>query len=449
MFSTASLSGSRVFFQSISVSVADKKMTNTATSEGKHKMSPRRSPKESSGQGVTSEGPMSQTADPNSSADIFALSPATSKRSSGIHKRGVKRRAGSPPLSSTSPVVPQSSPASPRSSRKTSRLLFPNAQSRPKGSEPIYSSSGEWEPKLGSSPAQTTPSPSPVSRKSQTPPEKPRTVRPTPETRTASAPTPLTSGSGVSSGIEVKRAQYIDGDIERQIRHPKKLSKKDKELAYVYVVPAEIDGKKLIKIGHTTEASVITRIKGIVTGKCCNTIQILPLEDKSREHIQIHLFYEQVEKLAHKELANFRHDFICLCGKRHEEYFAVDEDIGHMVVERWARLCALRPFDKDFALTDKWKFHLKRFRGRNHGRPNEKQHEKEDDHLSRHQRWESFLASNRWHWWLYRTRIFIGKGWTHRWQIWSLVLASLLAIFTRSWWSSYPLFITLGAIPLV
>ncbi|KAM7182591.1 hypothetical protein V8F33_014192, partial [Rhypophila sp. PSN 637] len=294
----------------------------------------------------------------------------------------------------------------------------------------------------------------------KTPSDKPlRAVRPTSEPRTASAPTPLTGGSISipSSDTKIKSAQDIDGDIEQQIRQPKRLSKRGKELGYVYVLPAEVDGKRLVKIGHTTEASVNTRIRGITTGRCEGTIRILSRGNASPEHTQVPIFYEQVEKLAHRELANFRHDFVCLCGKRHEEFFAVDEAVGHMVVERWARLCALRqPFDDrlDCAeLKDEWEFHLDQFRERNHGRvlPGEQlqqQHEKNDDHVGRHRRWESFLASKRTDWYLHRACVSWGKVWSHRWQIWSSVLATLLVLSTLSRWSLALFIVNAGGVIL-
>lgn len=418
-------------------------MIDSATPEEKHKSSPRRSPRESSEQRIPFEGPEGQTADPNASADIYAPSAAASKGSSnqqggcrpryghGVRKRKVGRRAVSPSPSATSP---QSSPVpsspSPQSSRKTSRLLFSDAQSRSSCSRPISVGSDKSEPEPGPSTGQITPSPSPA-----------RTTRPTSQPRSASAPTPRTG----SSDTNVKRAQGIDGDIEKQIREPKKLSKRDKELGYVYVVPACIDGKDVIKIGHTTETSVDTRLKAIPTGGCESTIKILELPPTSPEHTQVHLFYEQVEKLAHKELANFRYNFSCGCSKRHGEFFVVDEEIGHMVVERWARLCALRPFHKDCVLKDEWKFHLDRFRERNHNRLGTKNEEK-DDHISRHQRWESFLASKRSDWYLHRAGVLRDKMWAHRWQMWSLVLATLLVISTLSWWSSGFLIVTAGCI---
>ncbi|KAK4159984.1 hypothetical protein QBC43DRAFT_304180 [Cladorrhinum sp. PSN259] len=405
------------------------------------------------------EGPLSQTADPNASADIYASSAAASKGSSnqqggcrprcgpGVQKPKVKQRAASPSPSATSP---QSSPP-PQSSRTTSRLPYHDTQSRSSSSRPssneiIEISSDDSEPELGPStaqttlspsPSQTTPSPSPapttlspppVQRKNETPSDKARAVRPTSEPRTASAPGSLTGSSGISSDTKVKRAQDIDGDIEKQIRQPKKLSKRDKELGYVYVVPACINGKEVIKIGYTAETSVDTRLKAIATGGCESTIKILELPSTSPEHTQVHLFYEKVEKLAHMELANFRYNFSCGCSKKHNEFFVVDEEIGHMVVERWARLCALRPFKfhKDhWVLKDEWKFYLDRFRERNHGRLGKK-HEKKDDHISRHQRWESFLDSKRSAWYVHSTVVWVGKIWARRWQMASSVLAVLL-----------------------
>ena len=261
-----------------------------------------------------------------------------------------------------------------------------------------------------------------------------------------SAPTPLTGGG--SSGTKARRAQDIDGGIEEQMRQPQKLRKKDKKLGYVYVVPAihTASGKKLIKIGVTAEPSVETRLKAITKGLCKNTIDLLPLSESSPEHTQVHLFYEQVEKLAHRELANFRYDFTCRCGTRHEEFFTLDEEVGHMAVERWARFCALRPFTNDWRLKDEWKFHLDQFRERNHSRPSNKQHEKKDDHLGRHQRWESFLASKRSDWYSHRAGVLRNKTWAHRWQLWSLVLAFLLVISTLSWWSSSVFVVTAGFI---
>ncbi len=208
----------------------------------------------------------------------------------------------------------------------------------------------------------------------------------------------------------------------------------------MYVVPAIHDGNKIIKIGFTTKASVNTRLNEI-NSKCRGTIQFLRPSESSPEHHQVKLFYEQVERLAHTELANFCYSFDCSCKTKHREFFGVGEEIGHMVVARWARFCKLQPFTSDFELKEEWKFHLDRFRERNHGRDGEEL-EKMDGHNKRNQRWETFLKSKRSRWHMHRVGVLGTKTWAYRWQLWSLCVASSPVVCKLWWWPFILLLVT-------
>lgn len=189
----------------------------------------------------------------------------------------------------------------------------------------------------------------------------------------------------------------------------------------------------IIKIGHTVGPCVEKRIK--VIGATCQSITPQPTSTSdSQEHRQVWLYYEQVEQLAHSELDNFRYEFVCSCKTKHKEYFTVNEEVGRMVVERWARFCEdLQPYGKEdkFSLSEEWRFHLDRFKGRNHGREKEgggRSREKPDDHVDRGKRWESFFASTREPWFMHRAAVVWKNGvCKNGWQLWNLVLAGILA----------------------
>lgn len=153
------------------------------------------------------------------------------------------------------------------------------------------------------------------------------------------------------------------------------------------------------------------------------------------------LYYEQVEQLALKELGNFLYEFKC-CGTKHREYLTVDEEVGHMVVERWARFCEeVRPYGEDFLLKAEWEFHLDRFKGRNHGRAKEGG-ERIDDHVGRGKRWEEFFRPRKEDWFKHRAGVWKNKVRENGWQCWSLLLAALLVRSTFSCWASLLLGLT-------
>jgi hypothetical protein len=409
---------------------------------------------------ITPEVNVSQATGPGASdvsteAGSDQRAPRRSRGSFGTPTRGKKRRAPAPPPppapSTRLLPLPPPQPSLP-SPREIPRIPSPRTPSPFRGSQstPIEISSDESEQELDASTAQTTPNPSPTPQEKQlkTPPVNPTAVRPASESRTVSAPARFAGPGGGGGRARPRRAQDIDGDIEAQIRNPMKPSKRDRKLGYVYVVRAEhiADAKVLIKIGFTAEVSVDKRLRSIISADCAATIRLLPSSEASPEHVRVLVFYKQVEKLAHRELDNFRHDFVCGCGKAHREFFAVDEAVGQRVVDRWARLSALRPWTRDGALTDEWRFYVDRFGGRKHGRPSGEQLKKTDEHVGRHQRWESFLASGRSGWHRHRAGVLLREMWTHRWQLWSVALAFLLVALTPSWPTFSLLVVTAGGV---
>jgi hypothetical protein len=395
---------------------------------------------------------MSQATEPDTSANDATKSSSDrwmARRSRGISgtptRRGKKRGAPSPsPSASPAFLLRPSRPPPPKFIS-----MSPSLTSGSK-SAPIEISSDESEQGLDAPTAQTTPNltPAPNEKQLKTLPKKSHRVRPFSKSRRVSAPPTLTdTGGGGGSDMGPRRAQDIDGDIEKQIRNPSRPNNKNKKLGYVYVMPAvHADGQALIKIGFTA-GPVDTRKRSIIGAHCKATVQLLPTSSSSPEDTRVRLFYGQVERLAHHELDNFRFEFACGCGTQHREFFAVNETIGHRVVERWARFCALRPFTREGTLTGEWLFHLDRFGWRNHDRPPRgEQREEIDDHDGRHRRWESFLASKRSDWFVHRAGVLRSKLWTHLWQLWSLTLAFLLFASTLSWSSFVLLVATAGSI---
>lgn len=409
--------------------------------------SPRRSTRRS-GKINLPEVTVSATANPDASIDVSTYDTPTKPPRKKAPTRGGKQRALKPstlpvlppplsPSASTSllPAPPASSPTSPLPPNP-SRRLFSHARSTSKGSNPtdpikILDSdapSSESDGEQAPSTAQTTPDPSPKLNNNEKPPEEPRRVRPVSGRRTVSDPTPRTSGS--DSGTKSRNAQDIDGDIETKIRSPGTPHGKNKEKGFVYVeTVVHIASKtKLIKIGSTGSVAVKNRLKDILTPKCKDTLQWVELPKPSREQHQVDGFYLLVEALAHKELDHFRYDFVCGCMTRHEEYFRLDPEVGHRVVSRWASFSrrAFTLVNGQCQLTAEWKFHLDRFRDKRHDRPDPtKPQESMDDHVSRHKRWESLLASS---WWSYCWH----KASEVRWQAWSIVLAVWLFFETRT-----------------
>jgi len=231
---------------------------------------------------------------------------------------------------------------------------------------------------------------------------------------------------------EIKRAQDIDFAIEKKLKNPAQLGKKDAKQGYVYVAPAEHKGNKIIKIGFTTETDAQDRIR-VIESQCGGEIRFL---QRRYDYLNVPYYYKQVERLAQKELDNFQYNFLCYCGtKKHTEYFALDEKTGREVVQRWARFCQLGPYTdaRECKLKEEWVFHLDGFRERNHGR-DEKDQEGAENHFRRHERWETFLKSRKWDW-------LVKKAYALRWQLWSVVvtvgsvmhlpwLGWLLSVFT-------------------
>lgn len=199
----------------------------------------------------------------------------------------------------------------------------------------------------------------------------------------------------------------------------------------MYVAPAEHNGNKIIKIGITTKERVRDRLKAI-THRCGETIRFSQLPSTSPGDTRIELYYRQVEMLAHRELENFKYIFTC-CGTNHREYFKLDENIGRMVVDRWAEFCELRPYTEDWRLKEEWEFYLHQFCKKDFGRVGKHQEEMHD-HQGRSKRWNSFLKSGRWGWFKHRALLLWRMVWAQCGQLTGL-LTVVLGIFWLSTWA--------------
>ncbi|KAK0750168.1 hypothetical protein B0T18DRAFT_408383 [Schizothecium vesticola] len=385
-------------------------------------------------------------------------SPSPSSSSSSLPPVSISSESKSAP--SRTAVSALRTP--PSSSEKVSQslLLGETEHRRPGDSNRsiVVISSDESDPEAhsdtetitpGAPPAQGTPTPSPdrkrrKSVRSKTVPasSEPRTARARPSIRRqaasapTSAPAPAADHASASPPVartssRVEHVQEIDGAIEKQIRNPTKHAKKAKNLGYVYVALTEHDGNKIIKIGSTTQERVKDRLKAIEC-RCGATIRFPQLSSTSPGDTRIEFYYRQVEMLAHRELENFKYIFTC-CGTGHGEYFALDENIGRMVVDRWAEFCELRPYAEDWTLKEEWKFYLDQFCKKDHGRAG-KRPEQMDDHHGRSERWNIFLKSGRWDWFRHRMSLLGGCVLAQCGQLTGLFTV-VLGIFWLSTWT--------------
>ena len=152
--------------------------------------------------------------------------------------------------------------------------------------------------------------------------------------------------------------------------------------------------------------------------------------------------YSRMEKLVQAELAHLQHQFKCSCGKTHEEYFNVTEDLAREVARRWRTFCILEPYGDDGMLKPFWEYKLNNLR-------NSEKSETLDCHEERAKRWGEFSNPTLFDLVCYggariQPRIYLIASW-----VLSLLICSnlfnfssiaLLALITKELFSNSPAF---------
>jgi hypothetical protein len=140
---------------------------------------------------------------------------------------------------------------------------------------------------------------------------------------------------------------------------------------YIYVLaapgffetfpPARHRAEKWVKIGIA--ADVKERVKTL-RAKCGITDLGVVYQSDSRTEMDL---LSRIETVCHEELNNFRRRLTCNkqskdkpngCGKVHEEWFAVEEEVAERTVKRWRRFLVHKPYDKHGILNTFWRDRL-------------------------------------------------------------------------------------------
>ncbi|KAK4102196.1 hypothetical protein N658DRAFT_523336 [Parathielavia hyrcaniae] len=165
----------------------------------------------------------------------------------------------------------------------------------------------------------------------------------------------------------------------------------------IYILTGNHDGTPIIKIGHTTAAADARTGQQM---RACRDLGFRQLDHGIFPVRGAH--YKLVERLVHEELRDRRRLFLCSCGKRHREIFAVaDPDLARRAVRRWIRFCEKEPWryaDNNPAATTAggrpggrrirkhWRDRLDRRRARIHGSA-----DGGDDLEARMRLWDGFV----------------------------------------------------------
>ncbi|KAL1854332.1 hypothetical protein Daus18300_011518 [Diaporthe australafricana] len=219
----------------------------------------------------------------------------------------------------------------------------------------------------------------------------------------------------------------LDDDIAKLIKDgPARDRDKAKENGsiYFYKVRPRNSEMRLLKIGRTQKHPK-ERLSQI--NRLCGHLEI---EEHGRAVARDIPFHGFAEGLIHKELSNYKHPLVCSCGKRHREYFDVDEDIAVEVFERWRDFCEKRPWDRSGNILPAWAQRLEdraRFAGV----------EQDFDHRDFARRWESFTNPSIFEW-LTSILIRVWRIWfPRRWLIVALTeLLTIICISTYSFWTT-------------
>ncbi|KAF4828668.1 hypothetical protein CGCTS75_v007244 [Colletotrichum tropicale] len=181
---------------------------------------------------------------------------------------------------------------------------------------------------------------------------------------------------------EPKSNMQIDRDLRKLIRKGPSTKKKHRESGeiYLFTIKSATTDVELLKLGRT-QADTDTRRKQIKS--VCKVKQIGENKRAISENVPFHGY---AEKLAHTELVNFRHHWDCTCGREHQEYFDVSEDVALEVFERWRDFCNKKPWTSDGKILPVWEQRLNDWKPTCSGR------EHEFDHSGLAKNWSEFTS---------------------------------------------------------
>lgn len=219
----------------------------------------------------------------------------------------------------------------------------------------------------------------------------------------------------------------LDDDIAKLIKDgPARDRDKAKENGCIYFLKVRLRNSdvRLLKIGRTQKHPNERRSQ---INRLCRELEI---EEHGRAVARDIPFHGFAESLIHKELSSYKYPFACSCGKKHREYFDVDESIAVEVFERWRDFCEKRPWDRSGNILPGWAQRLEdraRFAGA----------EQDFDHRNFARRWESFINPSIFEW-LTSILIRVWRIWfPRRWLIVALTeLLTIIFISTYSFWTT-------------
>ncbi|KAL4763629.1 GIY-YIG nuclease family protein [Aspergillus foveolatus] len=183
-----------------------------------------------------------------------------------------------------------------------------------------------------------------------TPPEK-STADDASSSESARSPPPSPPSPSPSPSFTPKRhtIQEIFYDMKKVMRNSYKA-----EMGHAYVLYDDLTQNPTFKLGSSTQIPERMRSHKLKCRPSSRSIQ--------RPSGNI-LAPMRLERLAQRELQNFKYDMQCRCGTEHTEYFWGSKDVGVEVLDFWSEwlqgkgkgeLKDLEPYDRSGRLKDFW-----------------------------------------------------------------------------------------------
>lgn len=213
----------------------------------------------------------------------------------------------------------------------------------------------------------------------------------------------------------------IDGVVRDLLLDPTR-HKDPEETGYIYVAASpEKPGR--VKIGQTNKESVIRKRK--IESDCKLELDLMHSTPFRIKH------FKRVENIVHAELQQFQRKWRCdnHSGghtREHKEWFELDEDTAYSVIERWAAFAVQDPWTEADELKTFWTDKLEELRLPETANTYQ-------DHVARHDYWQSFIAPSHWSRLCYVVRsycCYVDPVLSHRWRS-----GYVFAAFYSVWWS--------------
>ncbi|RAK97432.1 GIY-YIG nuclease family protein [Aspergillus ibericus CBS 121593] len=169
-------------------------------------------------------------------------------------------------------------------------------------------------------------------------------------------PASLPEDTALKQDFDLKKddAPFTTEDIILGIRNIMTREYKEENMGCAYVYRDRKDGSQYFKIGSTDRIQV--REKELQNQ--CKHIGWELIPEPKMPIWQ----YKRLERLAHSELKNLRHDPNCACSTKHREYFRGSNATASEVLERWSRwFVNYEPYDKKNRLKPFWVERLETF----------------------------------------------------------------------------------------